>query len=145
MIKRYSKIFALITVIVSFSSCKSLSVVDSFKKVHVSGLPNVDSYKEYTLQIKATSSFKVKSIYLTSNNSNIEIEKYSFINLKDNAGYMVKDNSKIFEIGEYKFSFKLSTKKHKLNNEQIAFNYSVNDKNESLKITPLEKEKAYNK
>ncbi len=138
MIKKISKVFILVIAIMCLSSCTSLSVVDSFKKIHVSGLPNVDSYKEYTMQIKATSSFKINSINLILDDNNLTIDKYSFINLKDNAGFMVKDNSKVFETGSYKFTFRLSTKKHKLNNEQIEFNYTINEKSKSLKTTPLE-------
>ncbi|WP_435263275.1 hypothetical protein [Tenacibaculum sp. nBUS_03] len=131
--------------IISLSSCKSLSIVNSFKKVHISGLPNVDSYKEYTIQVKATSSFKVNTITLFFDNSNLTIDKYSFINLKDNKGHMVKDSSKSFEKGDYKFSFRLSTKKQKLTNEYIEVKYVVNEKLMSLKTTPVEKVKGYNK
>lgn len=118
----------MLSILSLFASCSSIKVMDAIKEKNIAAIPNQDNYIVYEIDFKTDKSFTLNSLSIYSDNSTRSINSYSFINLQNQSGYMIKDNPKLFEKGNYRITFRMSYSHDFLNKESILIKYTVDHK-----------------
>ncbi len=122
-------------------------MINTVKKTkHFSGLSSQQNYVSYQLVLESKLDFSINSVTLITDNVELEIQGYSFINLKTQAGHKVLDKIKKFDKGEYQFSFQVMTFENYDEEQYIIVDYVLNDKQKTSRRLIVQKEgKVINK
>jgi len=129
-----------------FFSCNTIIINTVKKTKHFSGLSSQQNYVSYQLVLESKLDFSINSVTLITDNVELEIQGYSFINLKTQAGHKVLDKIKKFDKGEYQFSFQVMTFENYDKEQYIIVDYVLNDKQKTSRRLIVQKEgKVINK
>lgn len=114
--------------------CKAVSIEKAFRAIHVAGLPNLNNYNKYVIELKANQPFTINDITLIAGDSIVKIDSYAFLNLKTRLGHTVSTKSKDFDSGLYELSITQTPTIQDLTNEIIIICYESKSSTHLLKI-----------
>lgn len=106
-----------------FLGCKTLTISKANKQLFKPGIPNAKEYLNYSFIVSSKSNFKVDNISIENFPKEL---KYFYKN--QNTGETSYKMLKPFIKGNYEFKFKLLNVDNISKNENLVFEYTINQK-----------------